>query len=139
MDSWICCCNQTVVMPSLIPKYPQYLKKCPQARLARLAGFLMSEHLVGNSILLVNVNCMWNCLVLRGENVDREILISGKMLKLWDMIHPSFPHETISTYVRKLRSVDNKISSIYNKSHLSTSKRISNDPKKCIKLRHKIL
>ena len=35
-------------MPSLIPKYPQYLKKCPQARLARLAGFLMSGILVRN-------------------------------------------------------------------------------------------
>ena len=79
------------------------------------------------------------CLVLRGNKVSREILISGKMLKLFDMIQPSFPHETISTYVRKLRSVDNKISSIYDKSPLSTSERISNDPKECIKLRHKIL
>ena len=57
------------------------------------------------------------------------------------MIHPSFPHETISTYVRKLRSVnlDNKISSIYDKSPMSTSERISTGPKECIKLRHKIL
>ena len=60
-----------------------------------------------------------NCLVLRGNSVDREILISGKMLKLWNMIHPSFPHESIDTYINKLRSVDahvldhNKISDIY--------------------------
>ena len=62
-----------------------------------------------------------NCLVLRGSNVDREILISGKMLKLWNMIHPSFPHESIETYINKLRSVDshvldnNKIFAIYEK------------------------
>ena len=88
--------------------------------------------------VLGKTTCL-NCLVLRGNNVDRKILISGKMLKLWDMIHPSFPHETISTYGCKLRSVDNKISSIYDKSPLLTSERISNDPKDCIKLRHKIL
>ena len=39
------------------------------------------------------------CLVLQGNKVDREILISEQMLKTWDMIHPSFPNETISTYV----------------------------------------
>ena len=37
------------------------------------------------------------CLVLRGNKVDREILISSQMLKSWDMIHPTFPNETIST------------------------------------------
>ena len=81
------------------------------------------------------------CLVLRGNKVDREILISGQMLKIWDMIHPSFPNETISTYVRKLRSVklDNKVSSMYDKSPIPTSERISTDHKGCIKLWHKTL
>ena len=32
------------------------------------------------------------CLILRGSNVDREVLISCKMLKRWDMIHETFPH-----------------------------------------------
>ena len=45
------------------------------------------------------------CLVLRGNQVDHEILISGQMLKAWDMIHPSFPHETIRTYVNNLNFV----------------------------------
>ena len=27
-----------------------------------------------------------NCLVLRGNSVDREILISGKILKLWNIL-----------------------------------------------------
>ena len=43
-----------------------------------------------------------NCLVFRGNSVDREILISGKMLKLWRMIHPTFPHESIEIYINKL-------------------------------------
>ena len=30
------------------------------------------------------------CLILRGRNVDREVLISCKMLKSWDLIHPTF-------------------------------------------------
>ena len=40
-----------------------------------------------------------NCLVFRGNSVDCEILINGKMLKPWRMIHPSFPHESIETYI----------------------------------------
>merc|ERR1711888_30495 len=80
-----------------------------------------------------------NCLVFRGNNVDREILISGKMLKLWDMIRPSFPHETISTYISKLRSVDqNKISSIYEKSKIPTKEKLSRTDRKCTKLRQHI-
>ena len=77
-----------------------------------------------------------NCLVLRGNNVDREILISGKMLKLWNMIH-----ESISTYINKLRSVDthvldhNKISAIYEKSKISTKEKLSRTDRKCTNLR----
>ena len=62
-----------------------------------------------------------NCLVLRGNEIDREILISGKMLKAWRMIHPTFPNESVETYINKLRTKDihvldsNKITAIYNK------------------------
>ena len=81
------------------------------------------------------------CLVLRGKNVDREVLISCQMLKKWDMIHPTFPTQTLSTYVRNLTHVldQNKISSIYDKSKISTKERISKGNKRCTKLRHKIL
>ena len=41
------------------------------------------------------------CLILRGRNVDREVLISCKMLKRWDLIHPTFPHETVGSYVKQ--------------------------------------
>ena len=42
------------------------------------------------------------CLVLRGNQVDREILISGQMLKAWDLIHSSFRHQTVTSYVNSL-------------------------------------
>ena len=32
------------------------------------------------------------CLILRGSGVDREVLISCKMLKRWDLLHETFPH-----------------------------------------------
>ena len=82
------------------------------------------------------------CLVLRGNKVDREILISGQMLKIWDMIHPSFPHETISTYVNNLNTVKlakNKVNSVYSKSPISTSAQIGMVHKGCTKLLQKIL
>ena len=42
------------------------------------------------------------CLILRGSSVDREVLISCKMLKRWDLIHETFPHETVGSYVRRI-------------------------------------
>ena len=41
------------------------------------------------------------CLILRGSGVDREILISCKMLKRWNLIHESFPHETVYNFVKR--------------------------------------
>ena len=37
------------------------------------------------------------CLILRGNNVDREVLISCRMLKRWGLIHKTFPHETVGS------------------------------------------
>ena len=81
-----------------------------------------------------------NCLVLRGNSVDREILINGKMLKIWRMIHPTFPHESIETYINKLRSVDShlldtdKIFAIYEKSKITTKEKLSKKDQKCTDL-----
>ena len=87
-----------------------------------------------------------NCLVLRGNIIDREILISGKMLKLWRMIHPTFPHESVETYIiNKLRSNDshvldsNKIFAIYEKSKIMTKEKLSQKDQKCTDLRNQIL
>ena len=64
------------------------------------------------------------------------------MLEMWDLIHPSFPNETISTYVRNLNTVKlakNKVNSGYSKSPISTSAQIGSVHKGCTKLRQKIL
>ena len=64
------------------------------------------------------------------------------MLKSWDMIHPTFPNETLNTYVRNLTHVkldQNKVSLIYDKSPIPTTERISKDNKGCTELRPKIL
>ena len=58
------------------------------------------------------------------------------------MIHPTFPNETLSTYVRHLTHIkldQNKVSSIYDKSPIPTKERISKGSRVCTKLRHKIL
>ena len=41
------------------------------------------------------------CLILRGSGVDREVLISCKMLKRWNLIHSSFPHETVDNFAKR--------------------------------------
>ena len=40
------------------------------------------------------------CFILWGNSVDREILISIKMLRQCNLVHPMFPHETVSNYVK---------------------------------------
>ena len=54
------------------------------------------------------------CLILRGSGVDREVLISCKMLKRWGLIHPSFPHETVETFCKK-QNKDQKIAAVFDK------------------------
>ena len=39
--------------------------------------------------------------ILRGNSVDREVLISVQLCKKWGIIHPTFPHETIKTYINR--------------------------------------
>ena len=85
------------------------------------------------------------CLVLRGEEVDREILISCAMLKKWDMIHQTFPAQTLSDYIRNLdRKISNvydsnKCFEIYEKSHVTTKEKLSKTSRQCNKLREYIL
>merc|ERR1712030_35366 len=85
------------------------------------------------------------CLVLRGKEVDREILVSCQMMKKWDVIHPTFPAQTISTYVcnldRNLTHVmeQNKISAIYEKSKIATKEKLNKTDRHCTKLRQHIL
>ena len=70
--------------------------------------------------------------------MDREVLISCKMLKKWGLIHPSFPHETVETfYKRQYKS--QKIAAVFDKSSVLSNDRISNIPLECHLLRKNIL
>ena len=61
------------------------------------------------------------------------------------MIHPTFPHESVDTYINKLCSNDsnildtNKIYAIYEKSLITTKEKLSQKDQKCTDLRNKIL
>merc|ERR1711891_34403 len=80
------------------------------------------------------------CLILRGSGVDREILVSCKMLKKWGLLHPSFPHETIKDFCnRKYKVKSQKTAAVFNKATVSSNDRIKNVPDDCQNLRKKIL
>ena len=67
--------------------------------------------------------------------MDREVLISCKMLKRWDLIHETFPHETVGSYVRRINLQSNRVAAIYEKSATSSKVRISKVPPECKKLK----
>ena len=94
------------------------------------------------------------CLVLRGNSVDREILVSCDMLIKWDLIHDTFGRETVTDFIHrnsthynisnsKLNKIKvkniNSMSQLYNKSNISTDDLLGKIPSDCIKLREKIL
>ena len=78
------------------------------------------------------------CLILRGNSVDREILISIKMLKKWNLVHPTFPHETVSNFVKRKIKLQ-KVASVFDKSAISSKVRVNTVPLECQTLRNKTL
>ena len=91
--------------------------------------------------------------MLRGNSVDREILVSCDMLIKWDLIHSTFGRETVTDFIHinsthynisnsklnkiKVKNV-NSMSQLYNKSNISTDDLLGMIPSECIKLREKI-
>merc|ERR1711888_269157 len=73
-----------------------------------------------------------------GSGVDREVLISCKMLKRWDLLHETFPHETVGQYVKRKLKLQ-KVAYVYNKSAIPSKVRVNTVPPECQKLRNKIL
>ena len=89
-------------------------------------------------IAAINTMKRLRCLILRGSGVDREVLVSCKMLKKWGLIHSSFPHETVENFCkRKIKS--QKVAAVFDKSPVSSDDRISNIPLECQILRKNIL
>ena len=81
------------------------------------------------------------CLVLRGSQVDREILVSCDVLVKWDMVHNTFGQETVSNYMRRtlLTTISKKVKNVisndlYCKTNKPTNKLLDNTPKECLKL-----
>ena len=72
---------------------------------------------------------------------EKEILISLHYLKKWDMVHPSFPHQTISEFCNK--DDDSEINSFYAYSALSPliNEKVPLPPpsEKCKDLKDKII
>ena len=69
------------------------------------------------------------CLMLRGSNMDREVLISHKMLRRWDLIHETFPHETVRQYVRRTIKL-HKAAAVYEKSAIPRKNSCQQGPAK---------
>merc|ERR1711984_28792 len=61
---------------------------------------------------------------------DREVLISCKMLKKWDLIHPSFPHETVDSFVKRKLKLQ-KAAAVFDKSSISSKDRVNTIPLEC--------
>ena len=80
--------------------------------------------------------------------MDRKILVSCQTLKKWDLIHPTFGHETITNYINRCKRnatrhrMTNKIkhvSQLYSKLTVSTDDLLIKVPKDCVNLRYKTL
>ena len=78
------------------------------------------------------------CLILRGSGMDREVLISCKMLKRWDLLHETFPHETVRQYVKRKLKLQ-KVASVFNKSAIPSKVRVNTVSLECQMLRKEIL
>ena len=76
------------------------------------------------------------CFILRGNSMDREILISIEMLRKWNLVHPTFPHETVSNYVKRKIKFQ-KVASVFDKSANLSKVRVTNIPTECELLRKK--
>ena len=80
--------------------------------------------------------------VLRGNLVDREVLLSLELLKRWDLVHETFPNQTVSNYFsnksnKKYSALYSSHSELFTKHSLETELR--KPSKACSALREKIV
>ena len=78
-------------------------------------------------------------LVLRGNDVDREVLICGQLLKKWNLIHPTFPWQTVQDYISSILSTKIKSVQCYDKCNESTDVKLRSVSRDCKKLRDRVL
>ena len=67
-----------------------------QLNIVGTASFYIKSQVLGGRMKRVKAA------VLEGNEIDREILISLELLVSWDLVTPTFPHETITNFfIRK--------------------------------------
>lgn len=82
--------------------------------------------------------------VLEGNTSEREILISMELLQKWDIIHPTFPMETVTQYFnsinkhKKKKIYSSAYRAVYEKSSQSQHK-LRDPSAQCIKLKQKMI
>ena len=79
--------------------------------------------------------------MVRGEGT-KEILVSLSLMKSWDIIHQSFPEETVSEYILKQNNKSSiAYSSLYNfqSDIYCESKKLREPSKECKKLKDEII
>ena len=79
--------------------------------------------------------------VIRGEGT-KEILVSLSLMKSWDLIHQSFPFETVSDYFYKMNNKSSlAYSSLYSlQNNLYSESKVLKEPsKECRKLKEEII
>ena len=82
--------------------------------------------------------------VLRGNSADREILISLQLLKSWNIIHPTFPHEDVYSFYSRTNKQHSAYSALYsNKNEIyekkGTNTTLKEPSKGCKDLREKLI
>ena len=79
--------------------------------------------------------------VIRGEGT-KEVLVSLGLMKSWDIIHQTFPEETVSDYLYKLTNKSSlAYSSLYSlQNNIYSESKVLKDPsKECRKLKEEII
>ena len=80
--------------------------------------------------------------VLRGNMVDREVLLSLQLLKKWDLVHDSFPNQTVSSYFYSNKHIKQYSARYSNHSENFTKQTFESELRKpskaCSALREKI-
>ena len=74
--------------------------------------------------------------VIVGQEGSKEILVSLKLMKVWNVVHQSFPRESVNSYIQKNKL--NKSYTYYYSFQTSNSNPL-NPPSQCTLLRDKII
>ena len=78
--------------------------------------------------------------VIHGQEYNKEILVSLRLMKAWNGVHMSFPRESVTSYMLRMMEA-NKLDKYYISYHsikVNESKPVSPPSKKCELLRDKI-